>query len=1096
MTHAAHLNTRRTMLIGSMSLRMACSVVWFALVFAATATATTIGAGTLPIQHEPSRPFAMSPAGQIVVTGTIGSGGATLVLRIDDAQTPAYDDRLNHERTLPAGPFSMTLTPTDLKTSSGRPLDLQNLYRIILFGTDGADRVTVSAVTMDGKLSPTPATQSARANPAERNQPIQTGRISPDGTLTLGAGSLPLVYEPKRPAVLDATDQIDVEGSIADGGATVVTRIDDSLSPSYNERLNEERTLAAGPFRLTLTAAELKTSGGRPLNLNTIRQIIFFATDGEPRVRVTRFAITNDNTAPQQRDLSTLSLGTGVAPIHYTPSTVFSGRGREFIVEGTNTATETRSVLLRVDDQQSSDYASRANIERDIPPGAFRLRIPAAGLVTPRKRTLDPDALRFAHFTPWPETSDIAVTRFDLAPIRAFPQGTHAFAFGAADAALPAGFERISVPDPRIKGDNLLMRRRPKPDPLVANGIRGISRITLKVPPGDMRVTIWSEDPGEWEDLPRTSQRTIHVNGQLLMSENLTPKQWLETRYLANQWQEHTASDDAWNAFGQHRGNPQSLTVKSNGTITIDLTGATADETFISAVLIEPANSTEARSHVESDRAEWYRTNWRTSQAVATAYEPATAEAGQIHSIRMDQQSTAGITPVAVALAAGTGTRLTLSVSDAETTAVPDIALTQPESETAGTKPLNLKAWAGQWRLDRTLPHDTQLNLRDDRLIADLNRLPITPDRPRRYELWLSAPEDAAPGTYRGAFTITSNGRVFEIPIAAEVLTTRLPPAMKPVGPYLGHAPHLQWFAGDTRNASLQAVCDLRVLANLGLKGTAPPVTVPYQGGTENFEAEMQRAKDAGLAAGWLVYNPLHHLSDRYGHERAAKFAAGATLALKRGGIAPPIWSAADEPSNPDQVSGELIDWVATLRRTGGPDVRIGGHLNAPADNQFVTLFDVIIINPSFGMNRNQVRNVTSDKRRVWFYNTWAPRLTGGVWLHFTTADRYVQWHARMPTANPFDPLDGREGDAQMFYPEGRPCADQPNIHRSLLQLAEGVVDQRWLLWLDQQTDAPARNLARKIRDQIPDAWTDANRWTAADLNAIREQILQLVKNR
>ena len=97
-----------------------------------------------------------------------------------------------------------------------------------------------------------------------------------------------------------------------------------------------------------------------------------------------------------------------------------------------------------------------------------------------------------------------------------------------------------------------------------------------------------------------------------------------------------------------------------------------------------------------------------------------------------------------------------------------------------------------------------------------------------------------------------------------------------------------------------------------------------------------------------------------------------------------------------------------------------------------------------------------------------------------------------MPTADPLDPIDGREGDVQMLYPMDRVCADRVDIHRSLLRLAEGVVDQRWLLWLSRQEGAPARSLARELASAVPDSWTAARNLTARDLHAMRERLIAL----
>ena len=510
--------------------------------------------GRLPLAFEPTRPFAMQPDGQIIIEGDVGTSGSTVVLRVDDMQTPAYSQRMNEERNLPPGPFQITIRAAHFNASDGRPLNLQNLWRIVLFAPNGETAIAVTRFTVDHSKAATPAT----ARTPGRKSPLPP--IAPTGSTSLASGQLPLAYEPSRRFALTPTDEISVEGQIETGGATVVLRIDDTQAPPYNDRYNEERALPAGPFRIALRADQLRATGGRTMNAQSLYRVLFFATEGESRVHVSSLAITRNR--KKTTDRSTLTLGTGTAPIRYTPSNVFSGRGRQFIVEGENNAAENRTMVLRIDDQQSYDYSSRANIERELPPGRFRFTIAADGLVTPRKRTLDPDALRLALVAPWPETSDIVISRFDLAPIPKFPEGTVAIAFGAPNAPLPQGFERLSIGDRRIQGDNLQVRNRPKPDPLVANGIRGINRIQLKAPTGRQRVTIWSEDPGEWEDLPRALDRSIHVNGMLLHRAKLSPQQWLAQHYLGGQSREHTKSDDAWTAFGRHRGNPQSIDVE------------------------------------------------------------------------------------------------------------------------------------------------------------------------------------------------------------------------------------------------------------------------------------------------------------------------------------------------------------------------------------------------------------------------------------------------------------------------------------------------------------------------------------------------------
>ena len=914
-------------------------------------------------------------------------------------------------------------------------------------------------------------------------------------------GPAPIEIEPAQPLAFTPGDRIVIEGTVTAGPAIVVLRIDDRRTPAYADRMNGERELPEGPFRLSFTTHDLRTTGGRPLDLESIHRVIFFTTDETRAVTVSRFErIATNESAIIAKETPTasgpaISLGTGTAPIEHYASKPIDARGRELIIEGTNRSTEIRNIVLRLDDGSSTGYASRVNIEREVPPGPFRLRVPVEGLTTPTKRVIDATDLRLAILTPWPENDQIAVSRFDLAPIKRLPKGSVAIALGAADAQLPPGFERIAPGDPRLVGRHLQVRRRPAPDPLVANGIRGIEQLTLKTTPGRKRVTIWSEDPGEWEHLPAVLDQTIRVNGKTISATKRSFTDWIAERYLAQQWREHTASGDAFEAFGRHRGNRRSLDIDApDGKVQITIDGATLDDRYLSAVLIEPAGNEAALEQVTTDRAGWYRDNFPVTSATRAHPDGLPSpHTGHEVAIRWDPNAALRQTgqPIRVRLAPGSGARVTLALTS--TIDIPRPAITLNEPATTGQR-LALAAWAAQWRLDRTEPQDTRLEWRDDRLISDLTRLPLGPELTRRYELWLTAPPSARPGRFAGEIVIAAPGSAgpsLRIPLEADVLDVTLPPAAKPAGPYLAYAPHLTWnTALDDRDR--QAVCDLDWLNRFGLNGTAPPIATPLEGGLTPVIDEMTRAQRAGVSPGWLLYNPLHQMRIAYGTERTAKFFGAATDAITARRLPTPVWSAADEPSNPDQDQGDLAEWIKALRAATPHPVRLAGHLNSPNDRAFARLFDVVVINPGFGLDRNQVRDLSANGREVWIYNTFAPRLTAGVWLHYSSAVRYVQWHARMPTADPLDPIDGREGDVQMFYPMDRICPDRIDIHRSLLRLADGILDQRWLIWLANQTNSAARKLKREIEGALPRTWDKARTLSDRDLHDIRNRIIDL----
>jgi len=415
----------------------------------------------------------------------------------------------------------------------------------------------------------------------------------------------------------------------------------------------------------------------------------------------------------------------------------------------------------------------------------------------------------------------------------------------------------------------------------------------------------------------------------------------------------------------------------------------------------------------------------------------------------------------------------------------PEVALDAPVAD--GTA-LRAHVWAGQWRLTREGAADTVLRLSDDLLRADVESLPLGPERARTYEIWVQAPEDAPPGAYRGALSVRAGEGAVRLPIIAEVPDLRLP-ANDRAGFYLDEAPHWTWFGNGAQRAR-QIACDLDFLGAIGIRGNAPALSTPAPPDARAFLDDARAAHSAGTRAPWLAYAPLKRLIAREGQGAPDRLAELAER-LDAHGLPRPVWSLADEPGNAGQTARGL-ESLARRLRAAVPDIRLAGHLNAPDDTALAPLFDVILINQGFGIDPANIAAAVRSGPHIWLYNTGRPRLTAGLWLWATGARRYLQWHARMPTADPFDPLDGREGDVQMIYPRATPCPDQPHINRRLLEMAEGVTDGRWLAWLDRQPGAAAETLRRRIRQRLGTTWKRAARLDGADMSTIRREIIEL----
>ena len=254
----------------------------------------------------------------------------------------------------------------------------------------------------------------------------------------------------------------------------------------------------------------------------------------------------------------------------------------------------------------------------------------------------------------------------------------------------------------------------------------------------------------------------------------------------------------------------------------------------------------------------------------------------------------------------------------------------------------------------------------------------------------------------------------------------------------------------------------------------------------------MGRAAAAGVAPGWLAYAPAKRLLERDGRAGSAAVIGRVERDLRRAGLTPPVWSLADEPSNPGQPAQDLKDWIAAIR-TQAPGARIAAQLNTPADRPLIAAFDAVLLNDGYGLDVATLADAKARGPDVWLYNTGKPRLTAGIWLWITSASRYVQWHARMPTGDPFDPTDGREGDVQALLPSRGVC-EVSSIDRSVLEMADGIIDQRWLSWLSDAPGDAAGGLRQNLMARLPTRWAAAVKLTPSSLHELRQSIIEVAR--
>ncbi len=777
-----------------------------------------------------------------------------------------------------------------------------------------------------------------------------------------------------------------------------------------------------------------------------------------------------------------LDLPTGKLPFHVdvkgqaqvTASTLL-------VINGTVEAEQPVTLVLRVDDDWSDGYASRVNEERIVPPGPFRWVVPLRGLKTSGGRMLRFDKLRSLHLFNASSQGKVRADVFRFEEAQALPEGTAGISLGGPQAALFPGFERLVPGDPRIEAGRPVAVTRPGVDPLIGSGMRGIERLRLPWPAGRATLTLWLEDVGEWETLPWVLRRRIRVNGRDIIDETFTPQEWIAQRYMRGRDRRYRPGEDSWEAYGRHRGGEITTEVEVGADgITIELAGDGPGATFMAAALVEPAGSRAAVEAVTKWRHDWFVNAWPIDERAPKA-------PSGLPTVAMDRPAAAPT----LRASAGPGTGQRVEFLSESATDRPDLPFAF-EPDAANPAPLKAQLWSARWRLDRQSTGVNLLQPSDRTLRGGLHLQARELHGPTRHVLWLSTPADAAPGLYRGTLVLGAGSDARRLPVELEVLPVRLPGTPKVSGFYLEQPVHLTWFDQTSADADRQLACDMRFLSGLGVGGNAPPLPAPVANRNGPLVSASQEALQNATTAPWLAYAAAKRAAAEDGIKGSATDIAAALVDLKEAGVPPPVWSVADEPSNPSPDGSPLAEWVAAIR-AAAPAARLAGHLNARKDDRLLDLFDVVLLNDGYGLDVARLHGALGKRREVWLYNTGKPRFSAGFWLWRTSATRYLQWHARMPTADPFDPTDGREGDVQALLPMATPCAATPDIDEAVLEMAEGMVDHRWLLWLDgEQRAAGLRfDLLRRFGAE----WQSASRQPAGALDDMRRQIQGLARS-
>ncbi|MGN5186949.1 hypothetical protein ACTG1J_12045 [Aeromonas veronii] len=799
------------------------------------------------------------------------------------------------------------------------------------------------------------------------------------------------------------------------------------------------------------------------------------------------------NQTPQRLDLST----------HNWPI----GSDDELVIEGHNPSARPQTLILRIDDEASVNYRSRVNLERMVTPGPFTQRFALSEWRTSQPRALALDKLTKLYLFMADNAPSMTIYRWYWEPGLTLPDGTIALDLGAAAAPRFTGFEALSPGDPRLIGHPTPILR-PSGDALVRDGLRNLDGVRLDLAKGRYQLTLWLDDPGEWEYLPHPFERSVLVNDEPIWAEQWQPQEWLTQRYLAGQSREALPNPDPWQLFGARQGGPVHVTLNHpGGPITITLVGHSPDAKYLAGLLLAPYPASprkEALPNSGKDRAvladatasvltkqrQLFLEKWTLAP-----YSPAPAAQQLSLTPITDAAPTLQIAPLSAADAlqqaaqpvlAARGSQLLLEFAIHAATDDPAPLLVIQPPEQAGS-PLALTPYYGKWHLVRPQASGTLLAPSDQELVEGIAGLTLLADVPRRLVLQITVPRDAPAGRYLGNIQLLSQQQLVQLPLTIEVLPLTLPAASKPVGIYVEAPPYLNWLNPNPEALKEQIAeashCDLQRLAKLGISGLSPALPQDEAG----MQEIMGEAAGLGFVPPLLAYTPLK----RWGGDPANQLDQwqARQQALTASGLPPLAWSLFDEP---DLATLPAITTLAREMKRRDPAVIRAGHFNHPGQVGLLAEVEIALINAGFGADKADVARIRQHKVTPWFYNLGTPR-AAGFYLWQSGAEGYLQWHGRMPTALPYDPTDGRESDFMLLGPQ---ACEAHRLSHDLLLLQQAIEDLRWLTWLEQEAryQVDAALLLERLRDQLPTRWQVAEQLPSAAWIQWRREIEQLAK--
>ncbi len=773
------------------------------------------------------------------------------------------------------------------------------------------------------------------------------------------------------------------------------------------------------------------------------------------------------------------------------------------VIKGDNPNAESELLVIRLDDAGSHDYYSRANLERRVRSGSFELRIPIGGVKKEDKKPIDIHSLkqlyvfnghkfqskRLGSENTGALRKKVSIHSIGFEQDKPLPAYVQAYDFGTRHSEVLEGSEQINlgINNKSYSAIKLFgeMREieRPGPEPWGRDGIAGIEELRLPLEKGLWRVVLFREDLGEWENLPRQMNLALAINGiKQVTATEYDAAQWYQNEYL--KFYHQRANTDPWQDIVQHRGLVQSFDFEQKSDqLSIHLFGDSPQQRFISGMILQKLDdkiyqdTSNGLLLVNQRREKYFRQHWMVEDQLLISKNAQAVKENQSKTLRLAQ---------------GEGRLIEFDL-ELTSDAIPE----WHSSFIDDGGYVEVRRALPRWRRKGSAQH---IKKRFNHL-TQLKKEAISKGQ-HKILVWLKSDElQVGRYDFSLAFTNENENVISDIHLNVEVLAQQLPINTQKVGIYLDHSPHLQFFKQWKPLQLAQIYCDLNYLDRLELRALAPPMALPTEDNIKLWLNELALYKEFYGDADLLAYTPYKRLKEVLDTDALQqKMAKLATLGH---GDIQIYWSIADEAMK-EQLP--LIEHDAQQLHSANQFAKTAGHLNNPNQKSLIEPLDLVLINHGFGVSKREITqmhksistNGNQDKR-VWLYNMPNFRLAAGAFLWHSGADAYVQWHGRMPTANPYDPTDGREADYQFFYPQPKTCMALPDVDRGLFELAMGQYELRWYLWLEQQAEGAsgeqARNLKQKIQQALGDNWRQSRKVDHLQLDQWREQIMTLAQS-